>query len=211
MCGKCHFSDCCPPTSGTRVRASGGGILAKPDFLEIDYMSDYGYVYFVHAYGSNFFKIGKAKNPSARLQQMQTGHHGHLYIYATIKTKDKSFLEKQAQDFFKSYHAKGEWFEIVDHHQSVFADFAKQENHQIFFHNYSHSHQMQCGWHGLRIVSPKILHIFLVKSDCCDMAGCTSLAETILPEVQLIQTFSGETADFRYVKNGKEWSAQIGV
>lgn len=172
-------------------------------------MRDSGYVYVIHAYGSNFFKIGKANNPTARLQQMQTGHHGHLYIYATIKTQTKSILEKQALDYFKPYHSKGEWFEITDHHQSVFADFAKQENQEIVFHNYSQSQQLQCGWHGLRIVSPKILHIFLIKSECCDMAGCTSLAETILPEVQLIQTFSGDVPDFRYVKNGKEWAAQI--
>ncbi len=174
-----------------------------------DCMSDLGFVYIIHAYGTNFFKIGKAKDPITRLQQMQTGHHGYLYLYATIKTQTKSLLEKQAQDFFKAYHSKGEWFEITDHHQTVFDDFAKQQGLSIWFHNYARHPKLQCGWHGLRVISPKILHIFLIKGECCDMDGCTSFAESILPDVQLIQTFSGDLADFRYVKTGKDWAAQI--
>jgi hypothetical protein len=41
------------------------------------------------------------------------------------------------------------------------------------------------------------------------MWGCISFAESILPDVELIQTFSGDLPDFRYVKTGKDWAAQI--
>jgi hypothetical protein len=172
-------------------------------------MNDLGFVYFIHSYGTNLFKIGKANQPKDRLKHFQTGNHGNLYLYATIETKTKSVLERQALDFFKPYLVKGEWFEIPNHNQSMFSHFASEENHRIEFHNFVLHPQMVCGWHGLQIISETILHIFLLKGDCSDMWGCISFAESILPDVELIQTFSGDLPDFRYVKTGKDWAAQI--
>ena len=49
--------------------------------------------------------------------------------------------------------------------------------------------------------------LHLRAGDCCDMKGCIELFAAIDPEVQAIDTFSGEKSDTRYWRQDGEWHA----
>ena len=70
------------------------------------------YVYFIQkGYGS--IKIGVAKNPEARLKNLQTGNHGKLYLIAKFPCASVAAarnLESDLHKKFERFRLEGEWF-----------------------------------------------------------------------------------------------------
>lgn len=67
-------------------------------------------VYFLHAVGTNFIKIGNALDVGFRLQYLQTGCPHKLELIATCTKHNEGY-------YHKKYHAnrtQGEWFEFTN-------------------------------------------------------------------------------------------------
>lgn len=64
--------------------------------------------YFIEAVGMNMVKIGFARDPQKRLQQIQTGCPFELKIIATMKGD----FEKWLHEAFKGDAIRGEWFRL---------------------------------------------------------------------------------------------------
>ena len=70
-------------------------------------------VYFIRLKGSNYFKIGQASDPRARLKSLQTGSPHELELFATIPNGGFA-LESEIQSEYKLSQVRGEWFNLSE-------------------------------------------------------------------------------------------------
>lgn len=78
------------------------------------YKRNQGYVYLVHAKGTNRYKIGRSINPLKRLDQLQGQSPFPLIVEDCVWSPDSILLEKQLHDRFCDFRVHGEWFELED-------------------------------------------------------------------------------------------------
>jgi len=71
-----------------------------------------GYVYIVHATGTNQIKIGFSTDPSNRLIKLQTGSPYKLALIGLMLGSART--EKALHVLFKQYRQTGEWFALPD-------------------------------------------------------------------------------------------------
>lgn len=71
-----------------------------------------GYVYLLHAVGTNRYKIGRSISLKTRLQQLQKQSPFPLEIIAAFKTSNPAWDEAYWQDAYKKHRVHGEWFEF---------------------------------------------------------------------------------------------------
>lgn len=71
-----------------------------------------GYVYLIHAVGTNRYKIGRSINLQTRIQQLQRQSPYLLKIALAFKTSNPLWDEAYWQDCYKDYRIHGEWFEF---------------------------------------------------------------------------------------------------
>lgn len=69
-------------------------------------------VYLIQAGTTNFYKIGVSKNPTARREQLQTGHNETLILIKQFETKYSYKLESYLHQCFRSKNTQLEWFEL---------------------------------------------------------------------------------------------------
>jgi len=80
------------------------------------------YVYFIQAFGERELiriKIGKARNPEARLRDLQVGSPVQLKMLGKVKCRDDSHarpVEKLAHNLFHKQRKRGEWFRLSEGH-----------------------------------------------------------------------------------------------
>jgi len=67
-------------------------------------------IYFIQAGEDGPVKIGRAKDPVARLAGLQTGSSERLYIRAVLDEPDE--CEEYLHDILDAVRVKGEWFRI---------------------------------------------------------------------------------------------------
>jgi hypothetical protein len=68
--------------------------------------------------------------------------------------------------------------------------------------------RLMCRVHSLAYYARgRIGTLYLADGDCCDMAGWIALFESIAPEVEVIQTYSGRRPDTRYCRREDGWHA----
>lgn len=76
------------------------------------------YVYFLRANGKpKRLKIGKAKDPMARLKTLQTGCPFQIVFAGVLKCKDDAHamrVEKAFHAYFAMHRQQGEWFNCTD-------------------------------------------------------------------------------------------------
>jgi hypothetical protein len=65
-------------------------------------------IYAIQAGESGPIKIGKAKNPSWRIKELQTGQHENLRILAVADIPDHN--EQWMHNFLAEHRIRGEWF-----------------------------------------------------------------------------------------------------
>ena len=75
--------------------------------------AEHNFLYFIHEEGDlTQFKIGFTTNLEQRLSSLQIGNPRKLVVYKTISNSSIK-KEKEMQDFFASYHIRGEWYRIT--------------------------------------------------------------------------------------------------
>ncbi|HAX79884.1 MAG TPA: hypothetical protein DCY88_29625 [Cyanobacteria bacterium UBA11372] len=71
-----------------------------------------GYIYLIHAEGSNYYKIGKTKSPDRRLLQIAPQMPFTCKFIRVWHSNFMSLAEKYLHQSFKKFRANGEWFEF---------------------------------------------------------------------------------------------------
>jgi hypothetical protein len=69
-----------------------------------------GYVYLIHAVGTNFYKIGKSVNPDRRILQIAPQMPFPVRFVYVWKSNFMSMAEVFLHETFQEYRANGEWF-----------------------------------------------------------------------------------------------------
>jgi hypothetical protein len=72
-----------------------------------------GYVYLIEG-DEGCFKIGKSRNPDARVLQLGTGFSGDLGLVHQIQTDDMRWLESLLHRKFAGQRVRGEWFSLSE-------------------------------------------------------------------------------------------------
>ena len=70
-----------------------------------------GWVYLLHAQGTNRYKIGRTANPIRRYQELKKQSPYPLTILQSFQTMNMVLDEKYLHELFNKYKAHGEWFE----------------------------------------------------------------------------------------------------
>lgn len=71
------------------------------------------------------------------------------------------------------------------------------------------SKDLACEWLSWEVgkSDSKTLILRLAQGHCCDMSGAIRTAQALMPEVEIIATFSGGSPDTTYVLTEKGWRA----
>ena len=86
----------------------------------LDKYSEPEYLYAIQESNTDHVKIGKSKQPWARMHQLQSGFANKLYLLAYCP-HISPFTEKESHKFLKESHVSGEWFKL-DEKTSNFID-----------------------------------------------------------------------------------------
>lgn len=98
-------------------------------------------VYLIESYieGLTYYKIGftRAKDPTRRLKQLQTGSVNDLKVLKVFRTKYGTKLEKTLHRRYQSYKVRDEWFDLPVELVENFQDKCKQieDNFDILTNN----------------------------------------------------------------------------
>jgi hypothetical protein len=71
---------------------------------------DSGFVYFIADERKHWVKIGRAKNPKARLRDLQTSCPLKLFLLAKVFNDSAPKAESELHERFDKYRHRGEWF-----------------------------------------------------------------------------------------------------
>jgi hypothetical protein len=96
-------------------------ILSEETFQR--YRSNQGYVYLIHAEGTNRYKIGRSVNPVARFEQLKVQSPYPLRIINSFWTPDAINDEKSFHEQYKKYRRFGEWFELNNYSPEEWSSF----------------------------------------------------------------------------------------
>lgn len=91
--------------AGIRNRVHEGAMVSRDDRS--------GYVYVIQD-GHGLCKIGRARDPRARLQALATASSTDLTLVATWPSRDAGALEAEFHATWKAHRVRGEWFAIPD-------------------------------------------------------------------------------------------------
>tara|TARA_B100000212_G_C27355295_1_gene525577 strand:+ start:1167 stop:1463 length:297 start_codon:yes stop_codon:yes gene_type:complete len=72
-------------------------------------MSNKDHLYIIQSDFTGMIKIGRSKNPSKRLKQLQTGNPNKLKLIASFK--EMGWREKLIHENLKQFRKEGEWFD----------------------------------------------------------------------------------------------------
>ncbi len=95
-----------------KIRRSYIMILTE-DVLQ-RYRANQGYVYLIHAVGTDRYKIGRSVNPPVRLEQLKGQSPYPLQILDSFWSPDIFADEAGIHKDFAKYRIYGEWFKLVD-------------------------------------------------------------------------------------------------
>ena len=73
-----------------------------------------GWVYFIHAEGTNKVKIGRSIKPIERQAQLQKQSPHQLVLFRSFYSLDSITDEAKLHEQFAKYRVIGEWFDIFD-------------------------------------------------------------------------------------------------
>ncbi|GIW59458.1 MAG: hypothetical protein KatS3mg087_0524 [Patescibacteria group bacterium] len=99
------------PDNNSNSNQCGYSDLISPQALE-RYRNNQGYVYLIHAEGTNRYKIGRSVNPIARLEILKGQSPYPLRIIESFWTPDAIKDEQFLHSKHEKLRAYGEWFEL---------------------------------------------------------------------------------------------------
>jgi hypothetical protein len=88
-----------------------------------EYRASQGYVYLIHASGTNRYKIGRSVNPVARFETLKKQSPYPLQIIECFWTPDAIADESELHKFFKDERVHGEWFDFQDKDEASIISF----------------------------------------------------------------------------------------
>lgn len=95
-------------------------------------------IYLLKNLEEGYCKIGVAKNPQKRIQQLQTGNSAKLKILYTYKTDLANKIEKTLHNYLKHFQKEGEWFDLsIKEEQEFLLKCEKIENSIKTLNNYN--------------------------------------------------------------------------
>lgn len=71
-------------------------------------------VYIIRMTGTDYYKIGIASNPKARLKQLQTGNPIQLEMIYNVRVLDSYGLEGYFHEKLRNTNVQNEWFQLND-------------------------------------------------------------------------------------------------
>ena len=66
------------------------------------------------------YKIGVSKDPTKRIEQLQTGSDGDLVLLNSFKSKYPTKVETALQNGYSHTRKRGEWFDLYLENELVF-------------------------------------------------------------------------------------------
>ena len=84
-----------------------------------------GYVYMIHAIGTDYYKIGKSINPDRRILQIAPKMPFSVKFHRVWRSNFMSYAEKYLHSNFEDFRANGEWFEFSE--DNFDSDFFEQK------------------------------------------------------------------------------------
>lgn len=73
------------------------------------------YVYIIHAEGTDWFKVGRSKDPERRNKQLSAQTPYATNIILAIPTSEPQEIEKYIHWQYEEYKIRGEWFYLRNH------------------------------------------------------------------------------------------------
>jgi len=70
------------------------------------------YIYLIQSLEEGYYKIGISKNPSKRIEQLQTGNSSKLKLVEVYQSEKADKVERILQRRYSHFHKNGEWFEL---------------------------------------------------------------------------------------------------
>jgi len=94
-------------------------------------------IYLIKNSEDDTYKIGVAKKPNARLEQLQTGCPSKLLLIEIFQTEYAYKIEKTLHRYFSHFHKQGEWFSFSVVEECNFINTCKkiEENIRILQEN----------------------------------------------------------------------------
>ena len=73
-----------------------------------------GFVYAIHAVGSNYVKLGRSKEPLGRVRELQVGNPQRLNLLKMWWCEGVFCheMERYLHNYFKEQNTSGEWFDM---------------------------------------------------------------------------------------------------
>ena len=91
------------------------------------------YIYLIQDLENSRYKIGISKNPSKRVEQLQTGNSSKLKLVETYKSEHASIVEKALQRRYAYLKKEGEWFDFsIEEEQAFFSECTRIEKGIVF-------------------------------------------------------------------------------
>ena len=102
----------CPPSFTMPFVADMGDTVMERDCLTTILVGREGYIYLIHAEGTNRYKIGRSVNPITRAADIQKQAPYKLKIVRSAWTLDAPFDEAELHRWYTSWRVFGEWFDL---------------------------------------------------------------------------------------------------
>ena len=91
------------------------------------------YIYLIQSLEEGYYKIGISKNPSKRIEQLQTGNSSPLKLIAVYQTERADIIERTLQRQYEYLRKKGEWFDMSINIQVDFLNECKKIEERLEF------------------------------------------------------------------------------
>lgn len=147
-----------------------------------------GYIYLIHAVGSNYYKIGKTKAPDRRLLQIAPQMPFTCKFIRVWHSNFMSLAEKYLHEMFKEFRVNGEWFEFSCKQLEEFFNPNKGMDYKIRYAYSEHisdlipsSEQLLIMSNGVEFPSSMVIGTYLHYSGTGDQ--CISYIEGIFREI----------------------------
>ena len=70
------------------------------------------YIYLIQSLEEGYYKIGVSKNPTKRIQQLQTGNSSPLKLIEVYQSEQADKVERILQRRYSHLNKEGEWFDL---------------------------------------------------------------------------------------------------
>jgi predicted GIY-YIG superfamily endonuclease len=89
------------------------------------------YIYLIQSLENSYYKIGISKNPSKRIEQLQTGNPVQLKLIEIYQSEFANLIENTLQRKYNYLKKEGEWFDLSIQIETKFTEECKHIENSI--------------------------------------------------------------------------------